>query len=84
MTHELSEPISINRRMKMRQDTDNQQESCYVTGSERRHAASPRRSRDNRRHRVRFESLISDCRTGLTRRREDEEGFVEIKSLYNE
>ena len=68
----------------MRHDNDKQRLSYFITGSERRHAATPRRSMQDRRHRIRFESLISDCRSGLTRRREDEEGFVEIKSLYRE
>ena len=56
----------------------------YITGNERRHAKLPRRCIQNRRYRIRFESLLSDCRSGIKRRREDEEGFFEFESLYKE
>jgi len=55
----------------------------YITGSERRHAKHPRRSQENRRYRIRFESLLYDCRSGTKRRSEDNEGFFEIESLYS-
>ncbi len=58
-------------------------ESQYYIGPERRHANHPRRSGQERRHRCRDESMLSDCRTGTPRRREDEEGFVEISNLYS-
>jgi len=57
---------------------------CYITGSERRQARQPRRSHQKRRYRIRFESLLSDCRSGLKRRCEDEEGFFEFENLYLE
>jgi len=58
-------------------------ESQYYIGPERRHAYNPRREMTHcRRHRNRTESLISDCRTNMSRRREDSEGFVEISTLY--
>ncbi|MDH5473966.1 MAG: hypothetical protein OEY87_00720 [Gammaproteobacteria bacterium] len=60
------------------------QEPAYITGSERRHARLPRRSGQARRHRIRFESEISDCRSHQTRRLEEREGFVEFESLYEE
>ena len=59
-------------------------QTFYITGNERRSARFPRRSGQNRRHRIRFESVVSDCRTGMARRREDEEGFIEFESLYSE
>lgn len=68
----------------MQNDNHTRELSYFVSGSERRHAKIPRRSQQNRRHRIRFESLISDCRTGFARRREDEEGFEEFESLYLE
>ena len=58
------------------------QENFYVTGSERRHAKQPRRSGRTRRHRIRFESTLSDCRTRYIRRQEEKEGFIEFESLY--
>ena len=63
---------------------NNMIESQYYIGPERRHAQQPRRAGDERRHRCREETMLSDCRTSGARRREDEEGFVEIASLYNE
>jgi len=58
-------------------------ESQYYIGPERRHAHNPRRELDhNRRHRMRVESLISDCRISKYRRKEDDEGFFEISTLY--
>ncbi|MCW8854633.1 MAG: hypothetical protein OQK76_03605 [Gammaproteobacteria bacterium] len=56
----------------------------YITGSERRHAKHPRRSPGNRRYRIRFESLLYDCRSGANRRSEDDDGFLEFESLYKE
>ena len=57
-------------------------ESQYYIGPERRHAHTPRRTLDHmRRHRTRNESLISDCRID-SRRKEDDEGFFEISTLY--
>lgn len=58
-------------------------ETIYYSGPERRHAALPRRKSDqDRRHRFRYESLVSDCRLHEARRKEDEEGFIEFSSLY--
>ena len=58
-------------------------ESQYYIGPERRHADSPRRNIEQcRRHRIRRESLISDCRIDESRRCEDTEGFIEISTLY--
>ena len=59
-------------------------ENQYYIGPERRRAQQPRRRNDERRHRNRDETLLSDCRTGEARRHEDEEGFIEIANLYNE
>ena len=56
----------------------------YYAGPERRMAAKPRRSDATRRHRLRTESLISDCRTFSCRRNEDDEGFIEISNLSDE
>lgn len=59
-------------------------ESQYYIGPERRHAYIPRRQHEhNRRHRTRKEALISDCRLNECRRREDDEGFYEFSSLYD-
>lgn len=58
-------------------------DSEYFIGTERRTAAFPRRLSRGRRHRIRKEALISDCRTGMLRREEDLEGFIEIPSLYS-
>ena len=55
----------------------------YYIGPERRHANKPRRNRSERRHRLRYEALLSDCRNGDARRQEDEEGFIEIANLYS-
>ena len=58
-------------------------ETQYYIGPERRHAHMPRRSSDNdRRHRYRSESLISECRSNAYRRTEDNEGYFEIATLY--
>ncbi len=56
----------------------------YYLGPERRTARSPRRSNPCRRHRIRRESLVSDCRTLACRREEDRDGFVEVSSLYED
>ena len=53
----------------------------YYSGPERRHAVTPRRIADDRRYRLRSEALISEYRSDL-RRKEDEEGFIEFSSLY--
>ena len=59
-------------------------ESQYYIGPERRSAHNPRRKMTHcRRHRNRTESLISDCRSDMSRRREDGEGFFEISTLYS-
>ncbi len=55
--------------------------SQYYNGPERRQARSPRRKNHERRHRLRTEAPMPDCRTGLTRRWEDEQGFHEIANL---
>ncbi|MDH5765437.1 MAG: hypothetical protein OEZ38_05410 [Gammaproteobacteria bacterium] len=68
----------------MIKDHLNHDEILFITGCERRLAKSPRRADKPRRHRIRFESDLSDCRSGMLRRHEDEEGFIEIASLYNE
>ena len=50
----------------------------FYIGHERRKAHNPRRdTNDDRRHRNRTESLISDCRSTTDRRQEDIEGFIE-------
>jgi len=54
----------------------------YYSGPERRLAIQPRRERQDRRHRIRTESLISDCRSSQNRRSEDEDGYVIVASLY--
>lgn len=54
----------------------------YYTGPERRVTPIPRRSRPIRRHRLRSEALVSDCRLLASRRVEDEEGNIEISRLY--
>ncbi len=56
----------------------------YYSGPERRLASHPRRVNAHRRHRVRIESLVSDCRKWHCRREEDEDGFVELANLYTE
>jgi len=56
----------------------------YYSGPERRLAIKPRRKIHNRRHRLRAEALISDCRSGLNRRAEDDDGFITVASLYAE
>lgn len=49
---------------------------------ERRHAETPRRIEgEQRRYRLRSEALISEFRSDI-RRKEDEEGFLEFSSLY--
>jgi len=48
---------------------------------EKRIATIPRRVIPNRRHRIRTESLVSDCRTLFFRRNEDEEGFTDAYNL---
>lgn len=56
----------------------------YYAIPERRQAQQPRRVQHyHRRHRLRLESLVSDCRVIFSRRKEDEEGFVEITN-FNE
>lgn len=54
----------------------------YYSGPERRVSPAPRRNKDKRRHRLRREALVSDCRLLSSRRSEDEEGFIEVSSLY--
>lgn len=56
----------------------------YYSDPERRVSPIPRRSKDNRRHRLRFEALVSDCRLLSSRRSEDEEGFLEVSNLYTD
>lgn len=58
--------------------------SDYYSGPERRLANYPRRGRPDRRHRVRTEALISDCRVQQSRREEDGDGFIELPGLYRE
>ena len=53
----------------------------YYTGPERRKASKPRRQLKQRRHRIRSESLISDCRVQRARRKEDEEELTELLFL---
>ncbi|VAW69692.1 hypothetical protein MNBD_GAMMA10-1326 [hydrothermal vent metagenome] len=53
----------------------------YYTGPERRHAYTPRRSAMMRRYRRRVESLVCECRTQQTRRKEDEGGYFEYCEL---
>jgi len=55
----------------------------YYSGPERRHARAPRRIENDRRYRLRSEALISEYRSDL-RRKEDEEGFIEFSSLYTD
>ena len=54
----------------------------YYYGPERRIARESRRSIYVRRHRNRTESLVCDCRDSSVRRKEDEEGYTGISSLY--
>lgn len=54
----------------------------YYSGPEKRVTPAPRRGKDNRRHRLRFEALVSDCRLLSSRRSEDEEGFIDVSKLY--
>lgn len=56
----------------------------YYSGPERRLAIQSRRKSQDRRHRIRTEALISDCRSGQSRRAEDEDGFITVASLYSE
>ncbi|HEY9051554.1 MAG TPA: hypothetical protein VIQ03_08430 [Gammaproteobacteria bacterium] len=67
----------------MKNDIYGGNQPAYYFGPERRHANKPRRYHNERRHRIRDEALLSDCRTGMARRKEDEEGFFEISNLYN-
>jgi len=55
----------------------------YYSGPERRHAEKPRRDINDRRYRLRSEALISEYRSDL-RRKEDDEGFIEFSSLYTD
>jgi len=48
---------------------------------EKRIAMIPRRVMPNRRHRIRTELLVSDCRTLFFRRIVDEEGFTNEYNL---
>jgi hypothetical protein len=57
--------------------------SWYYTGAERRRANKPRREHDDRRYRLRDESLIGDFRLDTARRQEDVDGFIEIDGLNN-
>lgn len=54
----------------------------YYAGPERRTSALTRRSIQKRRHRIRSESLISDCRQLTTRRKEDFEGTFDLSAIY--
>lgn len=63
--------------------TEDEETVWYYTGPERRRANIPRRQHDDRRYRLRNESLISDFRLGMARRQEDADGFVEISGLSN-
>lgn len=56
--------------------------TCYYTGPERRISPAPRRCQQNRRHRLRSEALLSDCRILPSRRAEDEFGEINICNLY--
>lgn len=56
----------------------------YYSGPERRLATHPRRLRPHRRHRLRSESLVSDCRKLQYRREEDVDGFTEHPHLYTD
>lgn len=58
--------------------------SDYYTGPERRITPAPRRARQHRRHRLRSEALVSDCRILSARRFEDESGEIDISSLYTD
>lgn len=62
--------------------TNDSSQALYYIGPERRHANHPRRQNTERRYRKRTESILSDCRSGRPRRKEDEEGFFEISNLY--
>ncbi len=68
----------------MNTENEYNDDGLFYTGPERRHANAPRRHNKDRRYRHRREALLSDCRTGECRRREDEEGFIEIAGLYPE
>ncbi len=67
----------------MNKDINDSYQIAYYFGPERRHANHPRRYHMERRHRIRDEALLSDCRNGMPRRKEDEEGFFEISDLYH-
>lgn len=54
----------------------------YYSGPERRTTPAPRRGKHNRRHRLRSEALVSDCRFLVSRRNEDEEGLIDVSNLY--
>lgn len=56
----------------------------FYKGPERRITPVPRRARLNRRHRLRRETLVSDCRLLKSRRREDEEGIFDVSGIYIE
>lgn len=56
-------------------------DNSYYDGPERRIATQPRRYKSGRRHRLRTEALISDCRNLPARRREDEEGLFDLARL---
>ncbi|VAW69160.1 hypothetical protein MNBD_GAMMA09-3242 [hydrothermal vent metagenome] len=68
----------------MRNEKDDITSSSYYSNPERRLAGKCRRSAENRRHRIRNESLISDCRTNRNRRKEDEDGYIEVSNLYTD
>ncbi len=67
--------------IKMKKDKHTLEDIDYYSGPERRHAEKPRRIKNDRRYRLRSEALISEYRSDL-RRKEDEEGFIEFSSLY--
>ncbi|HED35110.1 MAG TPA: hypothetical protein ENJ08_13005 [Gammaproteobacteria bacterium] len=56
----------------------NTDQNIWYAGPERRVTHKPRRSLMVRRYRKRLESLVSDCRSGKVRRKEDEDGYVEF------
>jgi len=56
----------------------------YYTGPERRVAPDSRRKKFSRRHRLRAEALVSDCRELACRRYEDEDGDMEISRLFTD
>ncbi len=58
--------------------------NSYYSNPERRLANKSRRASSTRRHRTRNESLVSDCRINSARRKEDEDGYIEVSNLYTD